>query len=218
MVYSRGLTGFVSVYELLLILAACFFAISMGYHYAGAIVGPAYGGGAIPLRLGLLVSAFLVVVGSMVTPVVRTYVELAQLDDRGYFSSLLASAIATTIATYAKVPTSTIQIFAFSLIGSAITSSKRIEGSLLLYLVISWISAPLLAYLLAPILRRAVPGRASGRILLLTMCYSALVLGLNDVSNVASPTIGAGLDERLSRLISGALMGFGLVIWGVEAR
>jgi len=49
---------------------------------------------------------------------------------------------------------------------------------------------------------------------MVTMCYSALVLGLNDVSNAASPMIGAGLNEYISRFISGALMGAGLIIWG----
>jgi|GEM_PF-3090373 len=43
------------IYEVLLILTACFFAASIGYHYAGAIVGPAYGGRAISLKLGLFV-------------------------------------------------------------------------------------------------------------------------------------------------------------------
>jgi hypothetical protein len=72
----------------------------MGYHYAGAIVGPGYGGGAIFLKLGLVVSALLVVLGSLATPAIYTHIRLVQLDDREYFSSLPASAIATTMATY----------------------------------------------------------------------------------------------------------------------
>jgi phosphate/sulfate permease len=61
---------------------------------------------------------------------------------------------------------------------------------------------------------KAIPGKVGNRFLMVTMCYSALVLGLNDVSNAASLMIGAGLDEYISRFISEALMGAGLIIWG----
>ncbi|MEM4970258.1 MAG: inorganic phosphate transporter [Sulfolobales archaeon] len=202
------------IYEMLLVLTACFFAASMGYHYAGAIVGPAYGGKAISLKLGLMVSALLVIIGSLATPVIYTYIKLAQLDNREYLSSLLASAIATTIATYIKVPTSTIQIFAFSVIGSAVMDGKYIEIPSVFNIISSWVLAPSLSYLLAPVIRKVIPNSVGNKILILTMCYSALVLGLNDVSNAASPMIGAGLDEYISRFTSGALMGAGLMIWG----
>jgi len=204
----------VQLYETLLMIAACFFAASMGYHYAGAVVGPAYGGGAIPLRLGLLSSALLVVIGSLATPVVYTYVALADLDDKGYLSSLLASSITTTIATYARVPTSTIQIFAFSVLGSAVASSSYINWGIALYIALSWALAPSISYAASPWIRRALPARADRKILLATMAYSALILGMNDVSNAASPMIGAGINEAASRLASGALMGAGMIIWG----
>ena len=131
----------------------------MGYHYAGAIVGPGYGGGAIFLKLGLIFSALLVVLGSLATPVIYTHIRLVQLDDREYFSSLLASVIATTIATYVKVPTSTIQIFTFSVIGSVIVGAKHIEASIIFSIILSRILAPLLSYLLAPAIGKAIPGK-----------------------------------------------------------
>jgi phosphate/sulfate permease len=93
-----------------------------------------------------------------------------------------------------KVPTSTIQIFTFSVIGSVIVGAKHIEASIIFSIILSRILAPLLSYLLAPAIGKAIPGKVGNRFLMVTMCYSALVLGLNDVSNAASPMIGAGLD------------------------
>ena len=88
------------------------------------------------------------------------------------------------------------------------------EASIIFIIILSRILALLLSYLLAPAIGEAIPGKVGNRFLMVTMCYSALVLGMNDVSNAASLMIGAGLDEYISRFISGALMGAGLIIWG----
>ncbi len=57
----------------LLIASTLLFSFSIGYHYAGAVVGSAYGGRAVGLRSGLFVAGLLVLLGTLITPVSQTY-------------------------------------------------------------------------------------------------------------------------------------------------
>lgn len=54
---------------ILLFATSAFFAWSMGSHYTGAVMGAAYGAGAVSLRTGLLLVAAAAVVGSVVASV-----------------------------------------------------------------------------------------------------------------------------------------------------
>jgi PiT family inorganic phosphate transporter len=184
----------------------------MGHHYAGAVVGPAFGGGAVSLYRGLYMASVFVVIGSIATPVVGTYASLAGLSTAGFFVAMLSASIATSIATWLRIPTSTIQIYGFSIVGVAISERASMDLGVLARIAASWILAPLMAYTISPAFYRINlnPGRA----LIATMLLSATALGMNDVSNAASSIVGMGHPELLAKAYSGSLMALGLITWG----
>lgn len=73
-------------------------------------------------------------------------------------------------------------------------------------------SSPLMAYTISPAFHRINlnPGRA----LIAIMLLSALALGMNDVSNVASGIVGMGYPGLLAKAYAGSLMALGLITWG----
>src|SRR5271157_1108055 len=66
--------------DIVLLVLAIAAAWSMGHHYAGAVVGPAYGSRVVRMYAGIALAGVFVMVGSLVTPVVSTYVSLAPLE------------------------------------------------------------------------------------------------------------------------------------------
>lgn len=196
----------------LLILSTILFSFSMGYHYAGAVVGSAYGGRAVGLRLGLVVSSVLVLIGTLVTPVSRTYSNLYSGSFDGYSSILLGSFIATSIATYFKIPTSTIQIFTFSALAPALAGDGSLSIGILAVLMVSWALAPILSYTVAPFIMRITPSKKWP--LLLVMVFSALALGTNDTGMAASFLGEKGVSRHYAAIMAGISASLGLVVWG----
>jgi phosphate/sulfate permease len=49
-------------------------AWSMGHHYSGAVLGPAFGSKSLGMFTGIMSAGFLVVLGALLSPVVSTYV------------------------------------------------------------------------------------------------------------------------------------------------
>lgn len=196
----------------LLVLSTLLFSFSIGYHYAGAVVGTAYGGKVVGLRKGLLVAAGLILVGTLITPVSQTYNRLYAGSYEGYSAILLGAFIATSVATYLKIPTSTIQIFAFSALAPAFVGDGNINLRVLLILMCSWGLAPTLSYIVAPLIRRITPD--TGGLLWLTMCLSALAVGTNDVGMSAAFLGEKGLSEYYAKLLAGVSAAIGMVAWG----
>jgi phosphate/sulfate permease len=119
-------------------IASGVFAWSMGHHYAGAVVGPAFGGGAVSLYRGLYMASVFVVIGSLATPVVGTYASLAGISTAGFFVAMLSA----SIATWLRIPTSTIQIYGFSIVGVVISERASMDLGVLARIAASWILAP----------------------------------------------------------------------------
>jgi phosphate/sulfate permease len=72
-----------------------------------------------------------------------------------------------------------------------------------------------LGYLLGRVVYRRIPQSEHLRYLVLgTMLYSALVLGLNDVSNAATSLVVSGVDILLAKFVCGVAMMVGMVTWG----
>ena len=124
----------------------------------------------------------------------------------------LAAAIVTTGSTYFRLPTSTIQIYAFSLLGVGLVAGLPVSGSAFGLLIVGWIAGPLVAFVLGFLLARlgssiATRGEATLRgFLVAVAAYSAFVLGSNDVSNAASSLVGANLlPPRLAALYGGVI-------------
>jgi PiT family inorganic phosphate transporter len=186
----------------------------MGYHYSEAVMGIAFGSKSIGIPAGVVISGIFVLFGSMATSVVSTYLSLARIGGVYAASVLGVFVIMTNATTYLKIPTSPIQLYAFSLIGSAIAIGAQIDYHLLTLLIVSWAVAPLLSFLLACRVYRITPSSQLLRfVIIATMIYSAFVLGLNDVSNAASSLILYGFGIAFSKAICGVSIFIGMLTW-----
>jgi phosphate/sulfate permease len=203
------------VEEPLLVALAIVSAWSMGHHYSGAVLGTAVGSKSISFERGVVLAFVLVVAGALASRVVTTYVSLAELSGTYSVAVMLSFVIMTNATTYFRTPTSTIQLYAFALLGAAVATGTPVNLALLLVLLGSWAVAPVLSYAVAREVLRAMPHSDHLRLLIVAvMCYSALVLGLNDVSNAASSLVSYGIAEPSAKLACGLAMGVGMVTWG----
>lgn len=190
-------------------------AWSMGHHYAGAVVGPAYGSRSLTMYTAILISGAFVIIGAVSTRVVTTYVSLAAVPPLFQTAALLSLVIMTNVTTSLKIPTSTIQLYAFSLLGVAFETGSHVNYAILGFLVIGWIAAPSLSFGMSRGIFRVLRESKHLRYVIIgVMMYSGLVLGLNDVSNAASSLVSAGINMIFSKAICGIAMFFGMLIFG----
>ncbi len=130
-----------------------------------------------------------------------------------------------------KVPTSTIQILVFSLIGTALATQAGVRWSKIGVLAILWVVAPLAACILgfalthafdrlaggfqrstnraAASARRGLGAGRLGLMLVLVGAVASFAMGGNDVANAAGPLVGA---KVLSPVTAGTLGGVGLAL------
>lgn len=143
---------------MVLLVVALAFAWSMGAHYTGAVMGMPYASHAIRLWPALGTMSLLTVIGATVASGgVQTTVGLDIVDARAV--SLLAATVMvlsafllTTVYTYVRIPTSTIQIFVFSIVGTGLAARVAIHWPTILRLAILWVLAPVIALVLGFVL------------------------------------------------------------------
>lgn len=209
----------------LLFAASALFAWTMGSHYTGAVMGTAYGSGVLSIRKAQLLAAIFALLGSVTASlhVIDTYanglvVPISLVD---IAAAQLAAALVTAASTYFKLPTSTIQIYAFSLLGVALVGGLPVHAAGFGLVILGWAAGPILATVLGYVLARLGLSSARKGQQLLTWfvigasVYSAFTLGSNDVSNAASSLVMAKLlSPRLAGLWGGAFMALGVLTWG----
>lgn len=210
---------------ILLLAASALFAWSMDSHYTGAVMGTAYGSGVLAARRAQFLAAGFAIIGSVTASlhVIDTYANglvtpSSRLD---IAAAQLAAALVTTASTYFRLPTSTIQIYTFALIGVALAGGLPIHSPGFGFVVLGWAAGPIGASIVAFILAKIGLGRAwTGQRLLTsfvigTSCYSAFTLGSNDVSNAASSLVAVHIvSPRPAGLWGGLFMALGVLTWG----
>lgn len=210
---------------ILLLAASALFAWSMGSHYTGAVMGTAYGAGVLSARRAQLLAAGFAVLGSVTASlhVIDTYanglvVPSSRMD---IAAAQLAAALVTTASTYFKLPTSTIQIYAFSLLGVALVGGIPIHAHGFEFVILGWAAGPVAAALLSYALAKfglgwAQKGQPALKWFLIgASIYSSFTLGSNDVSNAASSLVAAHLlSPRLAGLWGGLFIALGVLTWG----
>jgi phosphate/sulfate permease len=214
----------VSGIDVLLLVSSALFAWSMGSHYTGSVAGTAYGAGVLSIRTALTLTAVLTVVGAIAGSgsVVGTYTRLVPHAPTLYVAAAqLSAAAVTTASTYFKLPTSTIQVYAFSLLGGALIGGLHVDGGAFGLIMLGWALGPLAAFVLGLVLapaglRVARCGQwALKWMLVVAVAYSAFILGSNDVSNAAASLVSTGLlTTRAAAAACGALMALGILTWG----
>ena len=134
-------------------------------------------------------------------------------------AALLSAALTTTAFTYLKIPTSTIQLFTFSLIGAALVGGLTLNIEVILYLILFWAVAPMAAFLLGLLLIRLIPKSGMEKwlryLVIGSSMHSAFSVGSNDVSNAVAMLVALDyVDTLFSSLIGGAFIALGVLTWG----
>jgi len=221
-----------------LVVVSLAFAWSMGAHYTGAVMGMPYAARAIRLWPALISMALLTVVGAtlasrgMQQTVGLRIVDASRIDTRMATIVVLGAFALTTIYTYYKVPTSTIQILIFCVVGVGVAAGAPVHWATIARLAVTWVLAPpvacLLGFLFTRLLDAALPvGVAKipddhsneftllSRLLVLVGLAASFVLGANDVSNAVGVWTAVHVgDVVVAGLVGGVAMGIGALTWG----
>lgn len=213
----------------LLVALALMFAVSMGAHYAGAIMGIPHALGAFSARAAVLVAMPLVFCGAAFASlkVQHTVVHLTT-HPLTVATSVIVLAVATSLTilyTYIRIPTATIQLFTGALIGAALVAGDGVNWHSLGKLVLVWIGAPIVAAFLGFMVAANIDYHgntkrdfAVAHVLLLSALggvIASFTLGANDISNAMGVTVSSGtLSPHTAALIGGVAMASGVVIFG----
>ncbi|HET8528529.1 MAG TPA: anion permease [Gaiellaceae bacterium] len=210
-----------------LVAVVVLFAWNLGAHYTGATMGMPYAAGAVSLWPALAVVAVFSLLGATFASgrVERTVGEhLVPAPDVRTSTALVIVAAAgalTMLFNYLRLPTSTIQILVFCVLGAAVAAHLPVDWATLGRLVLVWVAAPLGALalgfaftrgldLVVPRLRRLLP-----LLLVAVGVCASFALGGNDVANATGALILVHLVSlREAGAIGGAAMLVGALTWG----
>jgi PiT family inorganic phosphate transporter len=125
----------------------------------------------------------------------------------------------TTFFNRFRMPTSTIQILVFSIIGVSLATGIAVNWGTIGHLVIVWALAPIaaifLGWLLTLGLDRLRLGARIGTVLVAMGAIAAFAMGANDVSNASGALVGTGTFSPLEAgAIGGAAIALGVLTWG----
>ncbi|HZT15684.1 MAG TPA: inorganic phosphate transporter [Gaiellaceae bacterium] len=209
--------------ELLVVLALAF-AWSMGAHYTGAVMGMPHALQAIGAWRALLLMAPLTLLGATlashaVEKRVGSGLTDGPLSVREQVVVIGAAFAVTTAYNRLKVPTSTIQILVFSVVGTALASGTGVHWPSIFHLAVVWGAAPLAALVLGALFTRALDGLPLGESIGLALvavgAAAAFAMGANDVSNASGALVGTGTFSPLAAgAVGGAGLALGVLTWG----
>src|SRR6185437_1538496 len=133
---------------------------------------------------------------------------------------------------YYKVPTSTIQILIFCVVGTGVAAGAPVHWATILRLAVTWVLAPpaacALGYIATRLLDAVVPPEAGAvpddpnqglalipSLLILMGLAASFVLGANDVSNAVGIWTAVHVGTAtVAGLAGGLAMGIGALTWG----
>jgi inorganic phosphate transporter, PiT family len=225
-----------SLAAIVLVVAALAFAWSIGAHYTGACMGMAYASGAIDRRRALVGMAILTVLGAAIAServvgnIGLNLVDAPELSLVAAATVILCAFLLTTAYNFARIPTSTIQIFVFSLVGVAVGAGIPVHWDNIGGLLTIWVSAPIAALglgaLLTVLLSRgaratafpsptAAWGPRSATLLIVMALAASFAMGANDVANATAVFVSTGLTSvLLAGVIGGVALAVGVLTWG----
>jgi phosphate/sulfate permease len=149
-----------SASSIILILVVLGFAWNLGVHYTGAVMGMPYASRAIATWPALVLIGILTIIGAtFASGAVQETVGLRIIDSRLVTAPdatviVLAAGLLTMVYNYYKIPTSTIQILVFCIVGTGLAGGIPIAWGTIGHLVIVWVLAPIAAFVLGFIFTR----------------------------------------------------------------
>jgi inorganic phosphate transporter, PiT family len=208
----------------LLIVLAIGFAWSIGAHYTGAVMGMPHALRAIGAWQALLLMAPLAFLGATfasheVEQRVGSGLTAVPLSVSRQVVVIGVAFAVTTFFNRFRMPTSTIQILVFSIVGVALATGVGVQWSAIGHLVAVWAAAPIaaifLGFLLTLGLDRLHLGERIGTVLVAMGAIAAFAMGANDVSNASGALVGTGTFSPLAAgAIGGAAIALGVLTWG----
>lgn len=221
----------------ILVLVVLAFAWSIGAHYTGACMGMPFGSGSIKLWPALALMAVLALLGAtfashrVEATVGLRIIDAHQVTLAAAIVVVVSAFLLTTVYTARKIPTSTIQILVFCVVGMALGAGIPVHWSTILKLAIIWVVAPPaalgLGYLFTRGLDRVVgfqPGNPTRQaqvlhtlsvLLVIVGAGASFTMGANDVSNATGVFIMTHLfSVWTAGLIGGVGLLIGVLTWG----
>ncbi len=217
----------------LLILMVLAFAWSMGAHYTGACMGMPHGSGSIGLWPALLLMAPLTLLGAALashgveTTVGHGIIDAARVTVPAAIAIVGCAFLLTTLYTYARIPTSTIQILVFCAVGVGLAGSIPVHWATILRLAVLWVLAPVVACGLGYVVTHGVDAlapHAKGAtakggwlpvLLVVVGAAASFAMGSNDVSNATGVFLMTHLfNVWTAGLIGGVGLAVGVLTWG----
>ena len=208
---------------LLIVLAVCF-AWSIGAHYTGAVMGMPHALKAIGAWQALILMAPLAFLGAtFASHAVEKRVGSGLTGGPlGVEAEVVVIGVAFAVTTFFnrfKMPTSTIQILVFSVVGVTLATRGTVRWGAIGRLAIVWAAAPLaaigLGFVFTLVLDRVPLGGRIGAVLVVVGAVAAFAMGANDVSNASGALVGTGTFSPLAAgAIGGAGIAVGVLTWG----
>jgi PiT family inorganic phosphate transporter len=136
---------------IVLVVVAVGFAWNLGVHYTGAVMGMPYAARSIALWPALVLIALLTILGATTASGgVEATVGQHIISDRSVsipdaIVIVLSAGLLTLLYNYQKIPTSTIQILVFCVVGVGLAGRIPIYWGTIGKLAIVWICAPIVA-------------------------------------------------------------------------
>jgi PiT family inorganic phosphate transporter len=221
------------VATVILIILSMAFAWSMGAHYTGAVMGMPFASKSISMWPALITLAVFTIAGAaLASHGVQQTVGLRIVDGPLLSTRMLVviefgAFVLTTVYTYFKVPTSTIQIVVFCIVGTALSAGLPLHGPTIWELIATWVLAPPLAALLGYVFTRLIDALVPEarmpkqhlvvlpRLLVVVGVAASFVLGANDVSNAVGVWSSINLTSLfIAGLAGGIAMATGALTWG----
>jgi PiT family inorganic phosphate transporter len=153
----------------LLVAVAVGFAFSIGAHYTGACMGMPHALGAVSSRAALLLMAPLALIGATFASegvehtVAHSLLAGASLSVSGFVIVVGIAFALTSAFNGLRIPTSTIQILVFTVVGTALATGVGVRWATIGTLAVIWVCAPVaavaLGFLLTRLLDRVIPDR-----------------------------------------------------------
>jgi PiT family inorganic phosphate transporter len=207
-----------------LIVLAIGFAWSIGAHYTGAVMGMPHALRAIGAWPALLLMAPLAFLGATfashaVERRVGSGLTSVPLSVERQVVVIGVAFAVTTFFNRFRMPTSTIQILVFSIVGVSLATGIGVDWDAIGHLAVVWALAPVaaifLGYLLTLGLDHLRLGERIGAVLVAMGAVAAFAMGANDVSNASGALVGTGTFSPLEAgAVGGAAIALGVLTWG----
>jgi len=149
-----------AIARVVLVVVVVAFAWNLGAHYTGAVMGMPFAARAIAEWPALVVIGVFTVLGAtfasarVETTVGQNIIAARYVHAPDAITIILAAGLLTLLYNYWKVPTSTIQILVFCVLGVALAAGIPIAWATIGRLAIVWILAPVIALLLGFVFTR----------------------------------------------------------------